>query len=146
MFTNILRVVIAISMFVISVGSWRYQGDIHHMQKKIFDNNKSYSHAKHKALWDKYSKDSNNPIEMREIHLYDAVFRLIEEPKPHPSELIMDDIIKSKKWSRFIPNSKSSTYKLSQKIWISQNLTIEEIMDYALTSLHKAKQTGEYAH
>jgi len=129
---------IALMMFVISVGSWRYQGDIHHMHKKIFENQKQYSQNDYQNIWKKYSKDKNNTKrEMSVIHLYDIPMRLLGKSKPSTSELILDNIIESKSWSRFIPNSKSSTYPLSQKIWMSQNLTIDEAIEYLLENSSK---------
>jgi len=61
-------------MFVISVASWRYQGDIHHMHKAIFKSDKHYSKDAYQALWKKYSQGIEQKIEMREIHLYNILY------------------------------------------------------------------------
>ena len=126
MFIKMIKIVIALSMFVISVGLWRYQGDIHHMHKRIFQSKKIYREEEYLVLWQNYSKDSEEKMEMKVIHLYD----FLNKKTTHPSEIIMNEIINSKEWSKFIPNSKSSTYRMSQKIWMSQNLTIYELMGY----------------
>lgn len=133
MFVKLFKILIALSMFLISVGSWRYQGDIHHMHKSVFKSEKVYSQKEYRDLWKKYSQSSEQKIEMKVIHLYD----FLQNREPHTSELIMDKIINSKEWRGFIPNSNSSTYKMSQKVWISQNLTVYELMGYFLAKRYK---------
>jgi len=129
------KILIALMMFVISVGSWRYQGDIHHMHTKIFKNAKEYRQSDYQKIWDKYAQ--NRPyksMEMKPIYLYEIPQKLWGEKRElHPSERIMDELIRSERWKKFIPNSKSSTYPLSQKIWMSQHLTIEELMGFSLS-------------
>ena len=123
---------IALTMFVISVGSWRYQGDTHHMQTKIFKSENDYSEEVYLAFWKQHithSSFNNVEMKMEVIHIYE-MFRQVSIE--HPSEVIMNKIIESDEWRRFVPNSNSSTYKMSQKVWMSQNLTARELMNYAL--------------
>jgi hypothetical protein len=126
------KILIALLMFIISVGSWRYQGDIHHMHTKIFKNEKKYTQREYQKIWDRYAENSPyKTMKMRSIHLYEIPQKLWgAEEEVHPSERMMDELIKSEKWSKFVPNSNSTTYPLSQKIWMSQHLTIEELMGF----------------
>lgn len=136
---NIFLTFIALSIFIISVGSWRYQGDIHHMHSRLFKSDKNYQDSLYKVFWKLHLTDKeHHKIEMEQIYLYE-IFRQVSVK--HPSEKIMNHLIDSKRWSRFIPNSNSSTYKISQKIWMSQNLTIKEVINFELRGVEEQSLT-----
>ena len=139
MLTKLLKklfmILVALSMFVISVGSWRYQGDVHHMYTQIFKSDKNYQDRLYQTFWKLHSADNyHNTIEMEKIHIYE-MFRQVSIE--HPSEKMMNHLINSKRWSKFVPNSNSSTYKMSQKIWMSQNITIKELMNHELRGVEE---------
>jgi hypothetical protein len=131
---KIILIVTALSMLTLSLVTWRYQGDIYHMHTRLFKSDKNYSDSIYKILWESVDKkDSTKEIKMREITLFELLSRFQKEPTSyHPSELLMDKMIKSDRWSRFIPNSNSTTYPVSQKLWMSKNITIKEVMNYIL--------------
>lgn len=130
---------IALSIFIISVGSWRYQGDIHHMHTKLFKSDKNYQDNIYKIFWKLHLTDKqHHKIEMKKIYLYEILRQVSVK---HPSEKIMNHLIENKRWSRFVPNSNNSTYKMSQKIWMSQNLTIKEVINFELRGVEEQSLT-----
>jgi mevalonate kinase len=80
-------------------------------------------------------KNDTNRVEMRAISFYELPSRVLKRGKKHPSHKLINHIINSKEWSKFVPNSKSKTYKTFQTIWISQNLTIRELMNFYLLDI-----------
>ncbi len=132
MFIKLLQVLIALSMLLISIGTWRYQGDIHHLKKSLFQITHPQPQARYQALWERYS-DKETPMTIKPLHFWSFLARWHQPNTPlHPSEKIMDRIIHDPQWQPNIPNSNSSTYPFSQKIWMSQNLTIEELLSYLM--------------
>ena len=135
---KILLSIIALSMLVLSLLTWRYQGDIHHMQVKIFKSDKSYPQDVYNLRW-AMSIGSNNiqtsTIAMKKIYFHDIVFQIMNKTKVHPSQSIIANTINSKNWKPFIPNSNSITYKLAQIMWISQNITLKKVMNYNLKGI-----------
>jgi len=131
---KIILIITALSMLILSLATWRYQGDIHHMHTSLFQSDKNYSDSLYRTLWESVDqKDSPKEMKMREITMLELLSRFQKEPTSyHPSELLMNKMINNDRWSRFIPNSDSSTYPISQKLWMSQNITIKEVMNYLL--------------
>lgn len=128
-------ILIAVSMFVISVSTWRYQGDIHHLHPKNFESDQNYSVDVYNLLWAMHSQDSQLPIEMRPLPLYELPAKLWHPTITHPSEAIIADMIDDPAWNKFVPNSQSSTYKLFQTFWISRHIGIQEVMNYRLKEI-----------
>ncbi|MCH9740360.1 MAG: hypothetical protein K0U38_05920 [Epsilonproteobacteria bacterium] len=142
MLTKILKklflTTVALSMFVTSMVTWRYQGDIHHMYPKIFESTKSYPEDVYNVLWAMHNQDMVTPtIEMREITFAELPSKLWNQSYSHPSEVIIANMIDDPKWEKFVPNSKSSTYKTFQTFWISQHISIKEVMDYRLKGIEE---------
>ncbi len=131
MFIKLGKIVIALIMLFTSLSTWRYQGDIHHLHTKFFKSQQNHSEDQYQKLWKVYAQKGEK-MEMREIHPSEFFTRLFTPPSPHPSEFIMERMISDKSWNHYIPNSHSSTYPLSQKIWMSQNLKIQDLMNYLL--------------
>lgn len=135
---KILLTLIALSMLILSLVSWRYQGDIHHMKAEIFESNTTYPQDVYNVKWaTSIGSNSIQPstIAMKKIYFYDIAFQILDKTKVHPSQSIITRAINSKRWEPFIPNSKSSTYKLAQTLWISQNIEIKRVMNYNLKGI-----------
>ena len=131
MFIKLGKIVIALSMLIISLSTWRYQGDVHHLHQKLFTSKQQHTAQEYQQLWQSYAKNQE-PKRMQPLYFWTVITRFIQPTAVHPSELMMDQMIQSPSWKPNIPNSNSSTYPLSQKIWMSQNLTLEQVMDYLL--------------
>lgn len=142
MFINTLKqlamILIALSMFVISMVTWRYQGDIHHMSPKVFESNQSYPEDLYHSLWTMHSQGSPTTMAMRAIPLTELPAKLYHHTVSHPSESIITGIIDDPSWEKFIPNSQSSTYKTFQTFWISRHMGIKEVMNYRLKGIEEA--------
>lgn len=141
---KIFLTIIAFSILIYSLASWRYYGDTYHLKTEIFKSNKTYKDDVYKIIWAmNIGKDrvkSNKikiKIKMKRIEFYEIPSRLLKDVKKYPSEKIISSLINSKEWDKFIPNSKSATYKTFQTIWISQNLTIKEVINYYLKDIDK---------
>lgn len=142
MFINTLKqlamILIALSMFVISMVTWRYQGDIHHMSPKVFASDKSYPKDVYNLLWKMHSQEDHSSLEMRAIPVTELPAKLYHHTVSHPSESIITDMIDDPSWEKFIPNSQSSTYKTFQTFWISRHIGIQEVMNYRLKGIEEA--------
>ena len=139
---KIFLTIIAFSILIYSLASWRYYGDTYHLKTEIFKSNKTYKDDVYKIIWamnigkDRV-KSNKIKIKMKRIEFYEIPSRLLKDVKKYPSEKIISSLINSKEWDKFIPNSKSATYKTFQTIWISQNLTIKEVINYYLKDIDK---------
>jgi len=129
---------IALSMLIISLSMWRYQGDIHHITHRVFASDKNYPEDIYNVLWAMHSQDNHtSTIEMQEITLSKLPSKLLNRTISHPSESIIASIIDDPLWEKFVPNSKNSTYRAFQTFWISRYIDIKEVMNYRLRGVEE---------
>ncbi|NEW61495.1 transglycosylase domain-containing protein [Sulfurovum sp. bin170] len=141
MFIRLLKklfmVLIALSMLIVSLSMWRYQGDTHGLKIEAYQSSVRYQDDLYNIAW-AMSIGTNvidtNIVKMREINLYDIPFRMINfhTYKRHPSESIIYRLVQFDERKKSIPANKTKTYRVSKGIWLSKHLNIKDAINHNL--------------
>jgi hypothetical protein len=142
---KIILTIIALAMLIYSLASWRYYGDVYRLRVELFQSEVNYQEDVYNARWAMsigVNTIETNQVEMKQLYFYDIPWRLYTHGEVHPSEVLISRIVNIIKQKKLAPSAKESSYKLTQPLWISKHLTIQEVINYDLNSAFYGNYEG----